>query len=463
MDFNKKIDELVQRSEIADEMLAKGVKDTAQLSEALSMEIDGGLELSLSEDQLSGMVDNAPMIAQLAGAMPDAANPSPIGNYTFGTLNMLIQEWGSTLTKDFSLSTMFPDIMVPEYKVMVERVTRVAGLINDWSINAEFPAVRPLDTYGYEFEPAFHAGEIKLGAQEIFFARKKGGGNFKDRGLRQMIAMNSVNLMGKINTKKKMNLIDAVMGNGFSYLGTNFGSGVGAAQVYNIDTSKVGTNAWWSQNSVGRVTTYNANAFPLQDLANMISSWQSLLMYRHALKAIIFAYQDLVNLLNHPNVWTLKNYLAMSHEGSFFQSLGDKILEYSLPSHPEVKLVADKDIFVPESLDGTARTANGIAQANDPFPLSPVVNPQSLFPTGIAMMAVDVSENGGRLGAYHLTINPASRNLERPEMGYSMQVVPELDNPRSAPSISLIGSLSGAPAIYMPEAIFLLSGYINFV
>ena len=452
MILQKKIDELVQRSELIDEMLVKGVTDETSLSEAFSMEINEvGDTTELSEGAYATLVERAPMMAELA----DAANP-PIGDYTFGTLNMLIQEVGSTLTKDFSLSTMFPDITVPEYKVMVDRVTRVAGLIADWSPNAEIPVVRPLDTYGYEFQSAFHAGRITLGAQEIFFARKKGGGNFKDRGMRQMIAFNSVNLMGKINSRKKINLINAVMGNGFTYEGNVFGSGVPSQQVYNI-SGGVTANAWWNQSiSTGRIT-YSTTSNPAIDLANMIASWNALLPYRHLVKSIIFAYQDLVALLNNPQMWTLKNYLAMSHDGSFFRSLGDKILEYTLPSHPEITLVADKDVFVPENADGTAPFANNTyGQTN-------VVTPTSFFPSGTAMIALDVSEFGGRLGAYHLTINPASRNLDRPEMGYSMQVVPELDDPKGAPTINLIGTLAGAPAVYMPEAIFLIQGFINFV
>lgn len=465
--INSKTQEIVERSEVLDQMLLKGSASEKDLSEALSIEInESGDTLEVTDSLMAQLSERGEMIAELGdSAFAPASNT--IGNFTFGSLGMLISEVGSTLTKDFSLTTMLPDLTVEEFKVMVERVSRVAGQIADWAPNAEFPAVRPLDTYAYEFEPAFNAGEVKLGAQEIFYARKKGGGNFKDRGLRQLVAMNSVNLLGKINAKKKNNIVNTLLGNGFQWLGQTFAAGIPSQNVWSPPS------AWWTVSKTTGVITYNnTTSYPLIDLASMISSWIALLPYRHAIKAIVFSYQDLVTLLNHPNVSDaygsggLKNYLAMSHDNNFFKNLGDRILSYVLPSHPDVKLIADKDIYVPEAADGSARFAYTVNGVNvDPLstPTSGTVSPTSFIPSGNAMIILDMSDIGAKLGAYHLTINPSSSNFDKPMMGYNLEVKNVVNQPSSAPSISIVGSLAGAPAIYMPEAVFIMNGFIKFV
>ena len=77
---------------------------------------------------------------------------------------------------------------------------------------------------------------------------------------------------------------------------------------------------------------------------------------------------------------------------------------------------------------------------------------------------LDLTPMGGQNGAFQLTYNEVDPNIEAPAMGlYTGVFNRNLHNADTVNRIDIVGALSGAPAIYMPEAQFILTGLYSNV
>ncbi len=404
--------------------------------------------LELSESTIAGI--------QLAD---DVATPA-IGNWTFGTLNMLVQEVGSSIEKDTILSMAFPDKAIPMYKAMIDRISGNTGILPEFGgNNSQLPTVRPLDTYGLTYEPGLWAGRTMLTSKDISFARKRGVGNFNERGIGQLIAYNTINLVTEALTRKKYTLNQAIFFNGFSYGGNTISSNIPSGNYVAMYQSMGTLNA---DGSVSYSNAGDPNYTPFIATTNILNN-PIFLKYRRYIRGIICNGADLQAMMNHPNVKPVTNMLMMGTT-----SLGNKKISvqmgtlvkelnaYYAPSF-EFPLLADDDVWVGQNADGTTKTSpNDATNAN---------SAQNFFvPRGKMYVMLDLTPMGGQNGAFQLTYNEIDPNIEAPAMGlYTGVFNRNLHNADTVNRIDIVAALSGAPAIYMPEAQFILTGLYNNV
>jgi len=389
----------------------------------------------------------------------NAADPATpfVGNWTTGTLNLLIQEVGSSMDANTLLSLEFPDKPVPEYMVILDRIAANTGIMPEFGGgNAMLPTSRPLDTYGVQYQPGLWASRTSLGSKDITNARKRGTGNFGERGIGQLMAYNAVNLAVTALTRKKFLLSQAVFNNGFTYGGMTINSNI-PAQNY-IALESMGT-----LNANGSVTyaTSDPTYSPIAAITNVLGN-PLFLKYRNLIRGIIVNAQDLQAIMNHPNVKAVSNILAAGSTSAGTRSLSLQIGEvtkeigaYYAPGF-DIPLLGDGDVWVSQNADGTTKTT-----PNDATNLASAQN--FIIPRGSMKVLLDLPSVNGLSGAFHLTCNEVDPNNSNPAMGlFFGAFARNLSNSDNVNRVDLVGALAGAPAIYMPEAQIILNGlYTN--
>lgn len=425
LEFNEAVNKIDQ---------LKGNKD-------LQIKLADGLEFSEST------------LSALEFASPDTANPV-IGNLTFGTLNMLVQEVGSSIEKDTILSLAFPDKSVPMYNVMLDRIVGNTGILPEMGTDSStLPTVRPLDSYALTYQPGLWGARTMLNSQDIMFARMRGERTFEDRGIAQLVAYNSVNMVTQAMTRKKYLLNQAIFFNNFTYAGATVASNIPAAN-YVAMYEPLG-----SLNADGSVVYNTADPLytPFVAFTNILNN-PIFLKYRRYIKGLICNGADLQAIMDHPNVKTTTNLLMAAGA-----SLGNKTMEvqigdmvktlntYYAPSF-QFPLLADDDVWVGQNPDGTTQTTPN--DATNPL------SAQNFFvPRGRLYVLLDLTPMGGQCGAFHLTYNQVDPNVEAPAMGLFTGVFNRnLNNADTINRLDIVAALAGAPAIYMPEAQFILTG-----
>ena len=388
----------------------------------------------------------------------DVATPA-IGNWTFGSLNMIVQEVGSSLEKDTLLGLAFPDKAVPMYKVLLDRIAANTGILPEFNGDSSvLSTVRPLDTYGLTYEPGLWAGRTMLAAKDIMYARKRGMSTFEDRGIGQLVAYNSVNLVTQAMTRKKYLLNQAIFFNGFTW--------GGATIVSNIPSSNYVAmyEPMGALNADGSVTYATADPLytPFIAITNILNN-PIFLKYRRYIRGLICNGADLQAMMNHPNVKAVTNLMVANSTSLSTRKLevqmGDLVKElnaYYAPSF-EFPLLADDDVWVNQNADGTTKIAPNDAT-------NPASAQQFFVPRGKLYVLLDLTEMGGQNGAFHLTYNEVDPNVESPAMGLFTGVFNRnLNNSDTTNRLDIVAALSGAPAVYMPEAQFILTGLYSNV
>jgi hypothetical protein len=384
---------------------------------------------------------------------------APIGNWTFGSLNMLIQEVGSSVEKDTILSLAFPDKSLPMYESLVDRIVGNTGILPEFgSDSSTLPTVRNLDTYGVIFQPGLWGGRTMLNAKDIMFARKRGNTSFDDRGIGQLVAYNSVNMVTQAMTRKKYLLNQAIFFNGFSYAGGTIASNIPNGN-YIAMYEPLGT-----LNADGSVTYSNTDPLynPFIAFTNILNN-PIFLKYRRYIRGLICNGADLQAIMNHPNVKATTNLLMAAGTSlgnkKMEVQIGDMVKElnaYYAPSF-EFPLLADDDVWVGQNADGTTKvTPNDATSAN---------SAQNFFvPRGKLYVLLDLTPMGGQVGAFHLTYNEVDPNIDAPSMGLFTGVFNRnLNNSDTVNRLDIVAALAGAPAVYMPEANFVLTGLYDNV
>lgn len=396
-----------------------------------------------------GMKFSEAVIGGLEFADPDIATPA-IGNWTFGSLNMLVQEVGSSVEKDTILNMAFPDKAVPMYKVLLDRITGNSGILPEFADNnAVLPTIRPLDSYGLEYQPGLWAGRIMLTSKDISFARARGERTFEDRGIGQLVAYNSVNIVTQSLTRKKYLLNQAIFFNGFTYAGQTINSNIPSGNYIAMYESMGVLNA------DGTVTYSSADPLytPFIAITNILNN-PIFLKYRRYIRGIICNGADLQAMMNHPNVKAVTNLLMAAGTSignkKMEVQVGDLVRElngYYAPSF-EFPLFADDDVWVNQNADGTMNN-----------------NEQNFFvPRGSLYVLLDLTPMGGQNGAFHLTYNQVDPNIDAPAMGLFTGVFNRnLNNADTINRLDIVGALSGSPAVYMPEAQYILTGLYSNV
>jgi hypothetical protein len=397
-------------------------------------------------------------IGNIQLASTDVTTPF-VGNWTAGTLNMLIQEVGSSLEKDTLLSMAFPDKAIPMYKVILDRIVGNTGIAPEFGgNNSTLPTIRPLDTYVLEYQPGLWGGRISLSAQDIMFARKRGNVTLDDRGIGQLVAYNTVNGVTQVMTRKKYLLNQAIFNNGFSYNGATINSNIPSGNYVAMYES-MGT-----LNADGSVTYSSSDPYytPFIAITNILNN-PIFLKYRRYIRGIVCNGADLQAMMNHPNVKAVTNLMmaAGTSLGSKKLSVqvGDMVKElnaYYAPSF-EFPLLADDDVWVQQNADGTTKTT--------PNNATNATSAQQFFvPRGKMYVMLDLTSMGGQNGAFHLTYNQIDPNQDAPAMGLFTGVFNRnLNNSDQVNRIDIAVALSGAPAIYMPESQFILTGLFSNV
>ncbi len=388
----------------------------------------------------------------------DAANPA-IGNYTMGTLNMLIQEVGSSIEKDTILSLAFPDKSVPDYKVILDRIVGNTGIAPEFGgNNSQLPTIRPLDTYILQYQSGLWGGRCPLSSSDITFARKRGMGAFNQRGIGQLIAYNTVNAVTQVMTRKKYTLNQAIFYNGFQYGGNTITSNIPTAN-YIAMYQPMGT-----LNADGSVTYANTDPTytPFIAITNILNN-PIFLKYRRYIKGLVCNGADLQAMMNHPNVKPVTNMLMMGATSLGSKKLsvqiGDLTKELNSYYAPgfEFPLLPDDDVWVNQNNDGTTQTT-----PNDATNTSSAQN--FFVPRGALYVLLDLTPMGGQMGAFHLTYNETDPNIEAQAMGLFTGVFNRnLNNSDVTNRIDIVATLQGAPAIYMPEANFILTSLYSNV
>lgn len=379
----------------------------------------------------------------------DDPNTPAIGNWTFASLNMIVQEVGSSQQKDTALGLVFPDKAVPSYKVMLDRIAANTGMLPEFGgDNSVLETVRPLDTFALQYQPGLWAGRTMLTAKNIMFARKRGELSFDDRGIGQLVAYNSVNLVTQAMTRKNYLLNQAIFNNGFSFGGGTVASNIPGGNY--IAMQSMGT-----LNVDGSVTysTIDPTYTPFIAITNILNN-PIFLKYRPYIRGIIVNGADLQAIMNHPNVKATTN-LLLAAGGSLGSKkmevmIGDQVAElnsYYAPSF-NFPLLSDDQVWVGQNPDGT--TDNSA---------------QNFFvPRGKMYVMLDLTSFGGQNGAFHLTYNEVDPNIEAPSMGLFTGVFNRnLNNADTTNRLDLVAALSGAPAVYMPEAQFILTSLYSNV
>lgn len=381
----------------------------------------------------------------------DSADPATpfVGNWTTGTLNLLIQEVGSSMEKDTVLSLEFPDKTVPEYMVILDRMSPNSGILPEFDgDSATLPTVRLLDTYGLQYQPGLWAGRCSIGSKDIMFARQRGNVDFATRGFGQMVAYNTVNLTTMALTRKKQLLSDAIFNNGFTYAGQTINSNIPSGNYIAMEAMGV-------LNGDGSVTYSNADPLytPFIAMTNILNN-PAFLKYRDYMVGIMLNSADLQAIMNQPNVKPVTNLLAAGSTSLSSKKLtvqiGDQtkeLMSYYAPGF-EIPLLADGEVWLGQNADGTA---NESAQ-------------NFFIPRGSMKILLDLTSIGGLSGAFHLTYNQVDPNVESPAQGLFMGVFPRnLYNSDNVNRLDMVAALAGAPAVYMPEAQFILNNLYSNV
>lgn len=373
-----------------------------------------------------------------------------VGNWTTGTLNILAQEVGSSLDPNFALSLEFPDKAVPMWNVIIDRIKGTSGILPEADGDtAPIPTVPPLDTYGMMFQPGLWGARTPIGAKDIFFGRKRGGGGFDERGIAQIVAYNTVNLMSKSFARKKQTLSDAIFKNGFTYAGANISSNIPASNF--VPMQPIGT-----LNPDGSVTYDTSDPYynPFISITNLVNN-PVFYKFRQYIIGILVSAADLQAIMNHPQVRAVSNILMAGSTSLGKRTLnvqiGDLSRNFTAFYAPgfDIPLIADAEQWQSENLDGT--TDNNTRS-------------NLIVPRGYMKVMLDLSSFGAQQGAFHLTYNQFDPNIEMPAMGYFQGVFPRnLVNSDNTNRIDIVGSLSGAPAVYMPEAQFIITGLYDNV
>lgn len=419
------------------------VQKCLEFGEALRHEPKLAQKASKLQRLAEGLDFSEAVVEGIQLASGDVATPF-LGNWTAGTLGMLVQEVGSSIEKDTMLSLAFPDKAVPEYKVILDRIVGNTGIAPEFGgDNSQLPTVRPLDTYGLEYQPGLWGGRTMLTSKDIMFARKRGMGSLEDRGIGQLIAYNTVNLVTQVMTRKKYLLNQAIFANGFSYAGATIASNIPSGN-YIAMYEPMG-----ALNSDGSVTYATSDPYytPFIAITNILNN-PLFLKYRRYIRGIICNGADLQAMMNHPNVKAVTN-LLLAAGGSLGDrkmtvQIGDMVKElnaYYAPSF-EFPMLADDDVWVGQNANGTTNNAA-----------------QNFFvPRGKMYVLLDLTAMGGQNGAFHLTYNEVDPNIEAPAMGLFTGVFNRnLANADTVNRIDIVAALSGAPAVYMPEAQFILT------
>ena len=404
--------------------------------------------LELSEKTIEGI--------QLSA--DDYATPA-ISNWTFGTLNMLIQEVGSSIEKDTLLSISFPDKSIPMYKAMIDRIVGNTGIAPEFNGNSStLPTIRPLDTYGLTYEPGLWGARTFINSKDLAYARKRGTGDFNQRGYGQLVAYNAVNVVTQCFTRKKYLLNQAIFNNSFSYGGQSVSSNIPSSNFISL-YQPMGT-----LNADSSVTYANSDPLytPIIAITNIVAN-PIFLKYRKYIKGILCNDADLQAIVNHPNVKPTTNALMMGGislgNKTLKMQIGDVVKEltaYYAPSF-DIPLLSDGDVWVGQNADGTTKVTPNDATNSS--------SAQNFFvPRGKMFVLLDLTPIGGVLGNFLLTYNEVDPNIEAPAMGlYTGVFNRNLNNSDTVNRLDIVGVLSGAPAVLMPEACFVIDGLYSNV
>ncbi len=444
-DLSKNHKEIVNKALELNKVIKSGAINLSENQDHLAKALQ---QLEFSENTVNFAYENGLQFAD------DVATPA-IGNWTFGSLNMIVQEVGSSLQKDTLLSLAFPDKSVPEYKVLLDRIVGNSGILPEFGGDSStLQTVKPLNTYGLTYEPGLWAGRTSLTAKHIMNARKRGIGTFAERGIGELVAYNSVNMVTQAMTRKKYTLNQAIFYNGFSWGNGNTSNNIASnipSGNYVAMYEAMGT----LDTSTGVVTYATSDPLytPFVAITNILNN-PVFLKYRRYIRGIVCNGADLQAMMNHPNVKAVTNFMVANSTSLSTRKLevqmGDLVKElnaYYAPSF-DFPLLADDDVWVNQDANGNMDNAQ-----------------QNFFvPRGKMYVLLDLTEMGGQNGAFHLTYNEVDPNIESPAMGLFTGVFNRnLNNSDTTNRLDIVAALSGAPAVYMPEAQFVLTGLYSNV
>jgi hypothetical protein len=389
------------------------------------------------------------------GGLRFSAGDSPMvpGNWTVASLNMVVQEVGSSMSPTFILSEMFPDMSVPQQTVFLDKYAPNTGALPPYVNGATtpLPVVNPLQSKVLQYQSGLFGARTIIDDQTMAYVRQRGNPNFGVNGLAQTLAVNTQNLLTQAYTRKKLLISETIFNNGFNYDGASINSNIPTANF--LSMTPIGSI------SANGTVTYNTDPLynPLTVLFQLVNN-PAILKYRQYMRGIVFNSVDLSNIMNHPavkavtNAWTTATAGRWSTNPQNMQSgILNSILTYYNPSF-EIPLIGDTDVWQDQTIDGQPSTS-----PND------FTNPNSaqrqFIPTGKAVILMDFSRAGGMvatpIGSFINTINKVDPAMQA--MGLFTGVFTRnLTNSDNINSIQLVTALAGAPALYRNEAIFVL-------
>jgi hypothetical protein len=262
-----------------------------------------------------------------------------------------------------------------------------------------------------------------------------------------MIAYNTINIVTQAFTRKKQLINSAIFNNQFVYgslaISSNIPSGNYIAMYQPMGTLEADGSVTYSP--VDPLYT------PFIAITNILNN-PIFLKYRRYIVGIAVNGADLQAIMNHPNVKAVTTVLIAAG-----QSLGNKKMEvqvgdlvkelnaYYAPGF-DFPLLSDDDVWVNQTASGNMDNTQ-----------------QNFFlPRGSMYVLMNIPD--GPSGAFHLTYNEVDPNIDAPAQGlYTGAFNRNLYNSETTNRIDLVGAISGAPAVYRPEAQFIINGLYDNV
>jgi hypothetical protein len=384
----------------------------------------------------------------------NAVSGNPITSNTFASLGIVSEIVGSNLNPQTLAGMILPDSPVNAYEVEADIVGGVSGILpysgHDQNIISQ---ISPRPTAGVVYRSALWTGICTLQGALLTNIRKMGSKNFSSRGVVQQITYNSIMMKTQADTLRNVLKNNALAYNEFLWGDQNIAMGIPDENYLAI--SPMGTY----DSSTGLCDYNNPDPYynPIKALANIINL-PHLRKYRQYIRGFIMNAGDFQNVMNYPTIQSLIQATMtagmalpnVKRSIDQIKELGINLGHLYAPLN-NIPIYPDDAVWVGQYADGTMN--------ND--------EQNYYVPTGTIYVLMDLPNIYGPIGNFLLTYNPNDGNYQGNDesgelaqtKGLYMNVAERnWNNSDGGPRINLIVSLAGAPAIYNPQNVFIISG-----
>lgn len=416
-------------------------------------------EVSFSEGRISELQKSSSESQQSSFSEPYGL----VGNYTTAPMELLIQDIGTMPTVTPLLTSMFPNIPVSAQQVFIDKMQGFSGIAGEVNEDGLIPVANRLNSYALQYSAGLWGVRIDIPVQDLLYKRMMGGSSLAQRGYLQEIAYNTINAVQKCNVRQHKLISDMIFNNGFTYRGADIVSNIPSDNIINL-SAPIGS----LDQTTGDVTYNTTSGFnPFSALAAALGA-PILQKYRSCIKGMLINALDYQYMLSHPNSLALNGSLAMGSAlldrsiNISINNITKEVMAFFGTGQP-IPLIPDNSLWVQDDVYGNTATTPNLAYGT----LSGQTGAQQYFvPRGKILLLMDYSILGysGPAGAFHMTLSPLDMNYAEPAQGLFTAVVNRnLSNSDYMNKVSIFAGLSGGPALYRPNDIFMIGGLYSNV